>query len=53
VKFGFDNGYVILEIADSDNNRFGMVFYDDGRVIIQRFYQGSWKPQVNIRQADT
>ena len=52
-KFIYNNTeFVLLSVAKDNNNRTEIVFYDTGRVTIQRLSNGSWKPAVTLREAD-
>lgn len=46
--------YVSFRIADAEKNFSQVVFYDDGRINIQRrSNDGTWLPGVTIREADS
>ena len=50
----FDVEYIALRFTDQSGNYSQLVFYDNGRISIQRYSkQGGWLPGVELRNADS
>lgn len=49
----FDDEYALLRVIDPNGYYTNLVFHDTGKIEITRYANGSWKPSVTLRQADS
>ena len=49
----YSDQYIALRFESSNGDYSQLVFYDSGRVSLQRYANHEWKPGVEIRSADS